>query len=118
MNVLDDLCMPLGSVSALTLLSKSPTIAPHPIIPVLLKFPNQEPICAHALIDSSTQSSLIGELFIHQYLLSMTFLDNPIPIQTIDGKPLNNGFISQAILATLCIQDHSECKSFGIINMN
>src|SRR5260370_5900404 len=48
----------------------------------------------------------------------MTFLDNPILIRTIDGKPLNNGFISQVILATLCIQDHSECKYFGIINMN
>src|SRR5260370_21553329 len=48
----------------------------------------------------------------------MTFLDNPILIRTIDGKPLNNGFISQVVLATLCIQDHSECKSFGIINMN
>ena len=80
MNVLDDLCMPLGSVSALTLLSKSPIIAPHPIIPVLLKISNQEPICAHALIDSGAQSSLISELFVHRYLLSTTFLDNPIPI--------------------------------------
>src|SRR5260370_26818171 len=48
----------------------------------------------------------------------MTLLDNLILIHTIDGKPLNNRFISQVVPATLCIQDHSKYKSFGIINMN
>src|SRR5260370_4957237 len=48
----------------------------------------------------------------------MTLLDNLILIHTIDGKPLNNRFISQVVPATLCIQDHSKYKSFGIVNMN
>src|SRR5258705_6749189 len=96
----------------------SPTIAPHPIIPVTLKFPNQAPICAHALIDSGAQSSFISDTFACQHLLPRQPLADPIPVQSIDGKPLSNGAVSSSVLANLCIQDHCEYKLFSIIDMN
>lgn len=115
---LDNACMHLGSVPIPIPCSEPPFIAPHPIIPVLLKFPNQESIHTHTLIDSRSQYSLISKLFTCKYLLPTTLLDNLILIHAIDGKPLNNGFISHVIPANLCIQGHSKYKSFGIINMN
>src|SRR5258708_39157173 len=45
-------------------------------------------------------------------------LADPILVRSIDGKPLSNGAVSSSVLANLCIQDHCEYKSFGIINMN
>src|SRR5260370_36691025 len=47
-------------------------IAPHPFIPVLLKFPYWHPIHTHALINSGSWSSLIGESFVHQNFLYST----------------------------------------------
>src|SRR5260370_40920657 len=40
---LDKMCEPLGSVPILVSCS-NPFIAPHPIIPVFLKFPNQDSV--------------------------------------------------------------------------
>src|SRR5258708_33505300 len=93
-------------------------ITPHPIIPVTLKFPNQALVHAHALIDSGAQSSFISDAFACQHLLPRQPLTDPIPVQSIDGKPLSNGAVSSSVLANLCIQDHCEYKSFGIIDMN
>src|SRR5260221_6061061 len=98
--------------------SSSLAIAPHPIIPVTLKFPNQAPICAHALIDSGAQSSFISDAFACQHLLPRQPLADPILVQSIDGKPLSNGAVSSSVLANLCIQDHCEYKLFSIIDMN
>src|SRR5260370_31570003 len=60
----------------------------------------------------------MGESFTHQYALLTISLDNPILIHAIDGKPLNNGFISESVHVNLCIQDHSEYKTLGVVNMN
>src|SRR5260370_5393070 len=60
-------------------------IAPHPFIPVLLKFPYRHPIHTCTLIDSGSQSSLIGESFVHRNFLLRKTLDPPIPIQGLDG---------------------------------
>src|SRR5260370_15346081 len=60
------------AVLALTpsyLFNSNSFITPHPFIPVLLKFPYRHLICTRALINSGSQSSLIGESFTHQNFL-------------------------------------------------
>ena len=96
-----------------SIIPESSFITPHPIIPVLLNS-----FHAHALIDSGAQSLLISQSFSLLHHFPKTLLKNPIPICSIDGKPLSNGFISHTILTNLCIQDHSEYKIFGVVDMN
>ena len=102
--------IPIHSIS---FIPESPFIAPHPIIPVLLNS-----ICAHTLIDSNAQSSLISKSFSFFNHFPETPLKKPIPIHSIDGKPLSNGFISHTVLTNCCIQEHTKYKTCGIVEMN
>ena len=90
-------------------------IAPHPFVPVLLKSPHWQPICTSALIDSRSQSSLIGESFAIQNFLPRKPLDQPLPVQGLNGNNLGSGCITHIVPTNLCIEDHSKFKDFGVV---
>ena len=103
-------------------ISKGPTtqkslVAEHLLCNATVQTVNGSPFRARTMIDSGSQSSLISEEFILNHQLSPIPLRPAIPIRGLDGRPLSRGSISHVATINIKISNHSEVKTFSIINM-
>ncbi len=92
-------------------------VADHLLCSTTVQRPNNNPVLAHMMIDSGSQSSLVSEEFVLKHQLTSTPLRPMIPIQGLDGKPLLKGSISHVATFNIRIGDHTEVKTFGIVKM-
>src|SRR5258707_14133802 len=92
-------------------------VAEHLLCNATVQTLNGNPFHAHTMIDSGSQSSLISEDFVRKHLLASIPLRPAIPIHGLDGRPLSRGSITHVVSLNLKIGDHSELKTFGIVNM-
>ena len=92
-------------------------VAEHLLCNATVQTLNGSPFCVHTMIDSGSQSSLISEEFVLKHQLSSIPLRPAIPICGLDGRPLSRGLITHITMINVKIGDHSEVKTFSIINM-
>ncbi len=92
-------------------------IADHLLCNVTIQTLNGNLFFVCTMIDSGSQLSLISEKFVSRHHLTSIPLRPAIPIQGLDGCPLAKGSISHIASIKVKISDHSELKSFGIVNM-
>ena len=89
----------------------------HFFIPIVLSFPNRSSIKTYAFIDSGSTNSHISDTFVHRHSLPKKMRTDPVPIFTIDDRPLASGLLTHDVITQINIRDHTEITQLGIVNM-
>ena len=80
----------------------------HFFIPITLSFPNRPNIKTFAFVDSGSCGSHIGDTFSKQHSLPCSPKAFPVPIFTIDDRPLTSGLLTHDVISQLKVRDHTE----------
>lgn len=89
----------------------------HFFIPITLSFPKRSCIKTYAFVDSGATGSHISHSFVHRHSLPLSVKPQPIPIFTIDERPLSSGLMTHDVKTSLRMRNHSELISLGVVTM-
>ncbi|GLB42514.1 hypothetical protein LshimejAT787_1105290 [Lyophyllum shimeji] len=89
----------------------------HFFIAISLHFPKRKPIRTYAFIDCGSSDSHIGDAFATRHSLTRIPKPSPIPIYTIDDRPLTSGLLTHDVITQLKVCDHSERIQLGVVSM-
>lgn len=93
----------------------NPFSSNHFFISVTLAIAGRK-IRTYAFLDSGATGSHVSESFVKKHSLPRHTLPTPIPIKTVDGRPLASGFMSQELVTGLHVKDHYELAKLGIVS--
>ena len=89
----------------------------HFFLPITISFPNRPTIKTFAFVDSGSCGSHIGDVFSKRHSLPRAAKPIPVPIFTIDDRPLVSGLLTHDVIAQLKVRDHAETIRLGIVSM-